>query len=428
LNTLPESGEPQPRRRWLTNSRQSVCFGRGIRVLVGSIGRVQWSAALAVPLGIVALVLISVVSASLDGSSAFASSGIRWDSDGLLPLAVLWSFGLAIQALLAQLLFTIPRRRSSREDDSESSLRSSQSAPTSTHPLTLTLGGVWMAIPDLVTPAFNAEPTRRESVLESFGGASRVLFLWSMILMTLGVLTMGCLFADSQALQTVDAVESAPWIASVDRPWIAAGWIFCLQGFWQLLPIPQSIGRVGWSSAIGLFASGGDDSGASTREIASTATRVVRWWIAGFSLLTFALGFAAISTAGIDPQAGGRAFPAYTGVVLLALWLLLSIQNEDLFASQLTLADNGETGIMKSRIGIATMWQRWQSTRQDRRRTQKLRETAVRERAEASDAARVDDILKRLHVDGPASLNDEERAILSRVSEAIRRERQRDGR
>jgi hypothetical protein len=46
-----------------------------------------------------------------------------------------------------------------------------------------------------------------------------------------------------------------------------------------------------------------------------------------------------------------------------------------------------------------------------------------RERGEAADAQRLDEILYRLHHDGVQSLSVEDRRILDRVSENLRRER-----
>jgi hypothetical protein len=46
-----------------------------------------------------------------------------------------------------------------------------------------------------------------------------------------------------------------------------------------------------------------------------------------------------------------------------------------------------------------------------------------RERGEAADAQRLDEILHRLHHDGVQSLSVEDRRILDRVSENLRRER-----
>jgi hypothetical protein len=59
-----------------------------------------------------------------------------------------------------------------------------------------------------------------------------------------------------------------------------------------------------------------------------------------------------------------------------------------------------------------------------RRQQQRLKEALEREHTEAVDASRLDDILRRLHSDGIDSLPEEDRKILERVSQNLRRERE----
>ena len=47
-----------------------------------------------------------------------------------------------------------------------------------------------------------------------------------------------------------------------------------------------------------------------------------------------------------------------------------------------------------------------------------------KERGEAADASRLDDVLNRLHRDGLHSLNEDDKSLLQRVSENLRSERE----
>lgn len=62
---------------------------------------------------------------------------------------------------------------------------------------------------------------------------------------------------------------------------------------------------------------------------------------------------------------------------------------------------------------------RWYQQRQAMRR---LREAHERERTEATDASRLDEILEHLHTDGLHSLSAEEKAVLQRVSDRLRKD------
>ncbi len=400
------------RRDPLSSSLAATSFGRSVRWWVCSIGTLHWSMALSVPLGFLAAALLSVVP-SMIGDTAHA------DSPAWGYLAGVWLFGLTIQAVVTQTLFTIPVPVKQRAEISESC----DDDDSGMHSVILTIGGVWMAIPNM--RLLGPQP----KLLEVFGGASRVLALWSLMLLSIGIACLGCLLGDLMQNPQTDTDPvlsgSTATIAAVDRPWVAASWIFCLQGFWQLLPLPQSLGRVGWSAVIGLFTRP-PELATSDRRKAIDVVRRVQWWLVAMALAILVSGVLAIELSGISTQAGGRAWPALCGVILLALWLFVSARGDDLLASQLILVANGETGVLHGRVGIRPMLRQWQARRRQLARTRKLLEAAQREREEASDAARVDDILQRLHSYGRDALSDEERAILRRVSEAIRHERARN--
>ena len=221
--------------------------------------------------------------------------------------------------------------------------------------------------------------------------------------------------------------------------------MFVLQAIWQLLPLPQSLGRVGWSVVLGWLTPALPSSEPARRDSlppwalldpaerrdatigpdALRSTRRVRWWILGFAFSTLVVGALAIRLAGLTTASGVEPFPVFAGVVLLSMWLFASSRNEDLFAIALTLSENGEIGRLADTLHPVAAWRKMCELKSQRERTTRLKAAVAAEHSEANDAARVDDILQRLHEQGQESLSREERALLQRVSEAIRRQRSR---
>ena len=153
---------------------------------------------------------------------------------------------------------------------------------------------------------------------------------------------------------------------------------------------------------------------------------MARWWILLFSLLVLVAGSVMIYVSGIAEPSGQQAWPIVVAIVLLSLWLFASGRGEDLFAIQLTMVENGELGRLRSNVPLRQRKRSWQTPWSRRRQTRRLREAIQRERAEAIDAAQVDSILQRMHVSGVEEISAEERQLLQRVSDTIRRQRQRD--
>lgn len=364
---------------------------------------------MSLPLGLMSSLLLIFVPALVS-----ASSGVGSIRAGLVLLAM-WGFGLAIQASIAQIWMIRGRHEI----------------------VTVTIGGVWTTVPPLSASDDSGLGKPGEVRAPSLAGAIRTIMLWLTIVAALGAAAMICFMIDRS------------WESSVDRPWMAAGWMFAIQGIWQLLPVPQSLGRVGWSILVGwcspsqlkgpraelttnsnafLFP---DDRSSEQRDAAIgpdavMSTRRTRWWMVGFALVTLVVGVLAIQWAGFSTQSGGRPLPVFAGVVLLSMWLFASSRNEDLFAIQLTLSENGEIGRFQDSFNPALAWRNAKAAKLQRARDARLKAALVRERDEASDASRVDEILQRLHEKGRESLSADERDLLGRVSAAIRRERQRD--
>lgn len=369
---------------------------------------IDWYVAMSLPLGLMASLLLLCIPLIIS-----VKAPERIDGPNAILVGV-WVAGLMVQCGVT--FACLHRRNQGLKLTDEGPEPTSQSST----PVTLTVGGVWTTM----TSRLLVDDDDHDAADSAM--SLRIVVMWSMILLALVLMVLACV--------AVDSVSSV----SVDRPWIAAAWIFGLQFVWQSLPLPQSLGRTGWSIVIGWVTSTGsraddipsdprDSQSSDHRANAVLGLRRVRWCVIGLAFLSLIAGVIAIQASGISGESGGQPFPVFAGVVLLSLWLFASSRNEDLFATQLTLAENGETGQLHGKIGIRSEWQRWRERQTERANVERLRAAAVREQSEASDAAKVDGILQRMHESGVDSLTKNERNLLKRVSEAIRRQRERDG-
>ena len=377
---------------------------------------------MSVPLGLMTILLLIAVPAFISTDTATGSF------EASLVLLAVWTIGLIGQCLIAQCWLG----RSGKEASNSRGL-------PSTEVVTLTIGGVWAAPPSEQLTLNDVEPEgANRSDRRGLSGATRLVMMWASVLVALGVAAWICLIVDGR-------LESG-----VDRPWVAAAWMFGLQAIWQVLPLPQSLGRVGWSVVLGWLSPMMSAGPSASRHVASASrhaidawdplgpaeqrdamigpdalmsTRRVRWWILGFAFSTLIVGVLAIRLAGFTTESGGQPLPVFAGVVLLSMWLFASSRNEDLFAIALTLSENGEIGRLADAFDPMAAWRKLREFKSQRVRTTRLKAAVAAERAEASDAARVDEILQRLHDQGQGSLSRDERELLQRVSEAIRRER-----
>lgn len=204
-----------------------------------------------------------------------------------------------------------------------------------------------------------------------------------------------------------------PWhvpslgLGQVDAVGHAAAWLLWIQAACQCVPLPGTAGRFAMLSVIAIGAREAD-----TRFRIGLARRLVR----GTAIV---IAFIAI---GLIPTEFGGRVPRWILLILLAAALWISSRSRDLvdlsdgFAGA-TLGGEGldETKSLADRV-------RGQILAQRRRR--RLVATAREEHQEATDAARLDEILERLRVDGVDALSDDERGVLRRVSDRLRRIRE----
>jgi hypothetical protein len=129
------------------------------------------------------------------------------------------------------------------------------------------------------------------------------------------------------------------------------------------------------------------------------------------------LGFAIwLMTAQQDVSGAG--WPLFMGIAVL-LWL--SSRHSDTLRMLEAMDFTGQTAdASQSNRFWSSVAERLRCWRDVRR----VRRAHRMEQGEAVDAQRVDEILNRLHNEGIGALNDEDRRLLERVSENLRKQRQ----
>jgi hypothetical protein len=184
-----------------------------------------------------------------------------------------------------------------------------------------------------------------------------------------------------------------------DSPWLAGGWICFAQAIFQLLPLGHTLGRQISGSCIALLTRGAG---------IDFQIRVFR-----SSLLALALIMVGVSVRLYI----ANNFPGWLIVLGLGLAVWASTKATDLVDIFLGFDQHEH---QHPRAGVReNLWQLIKSSR-GRRRT---RLALQRERGEAIDANRLDQVLSQLHARGAQSLSREDRQLLQRVSERIRQQR-----
>ncbi len=227
-------------------------------------------------------------------------------------------------------------------------------------------------------------------------------------------------------LPTLSRAPSDVWVApsigfaTYDSIWKSAAWLCWVQAVFQMYPLPRTMGRQIFAALSRLC--GG-------RLDLATQTLIFRRCLIIVAFLTLAMAALLISGAG---ESLGAKWP-FLLLLGLILWASsLAVDVTEVMAG-FHSAEQGELlglggaeGQDESRgsdrrPGIIKSAVRAIRTRRERRR---VRQTLQRERSEAVDAQRLDEILQQLHRDGIDSLSQDDRRILDRVSENLRKRRQ----
>jgi hypothetical protein len=203
-----------------------------------------------------------------------------------------------------------------------------------------------------------------------------------------------------------------------DLMWRSGAWLCWIQCLFQMYPLPRTMGRQTLAALTGICGRGLD---------LAIQSLILRRCLRAVALLTV---FVAVVLIADETETLVLRWPL---LMMLGILLWLSAQTGDVasilagFRSQPhdldSPTDFGGGRHRYRRSGAFSSIARAVRSRHDRRR---LKLALEKERSEAVDATRLDEILHRVHNDGIDSLSREERTILQRVSRNLRNQRQTD--
>jgi hypothetical protein len=203
---------------------------------------------------------------------------------------------------------------------------------------------------------------------------------------------------EPNSLWTVPSVG----VSKHDAPWLAGAWLCWAQAILQLVPLDRSLGRQVLASLIALIV---------PKHGLDSKVHILRASLTGIALVTVA---AAIRLYLI------RSFPGWLIVLALGVAVWMTGKSKHLIEIFRGFEQYSEevqqTGLRESARQLIR-------SRQSRRR---IKQALEQERGEAIDAARLDDVLNQLHTGGADSLSKQDRKLLQRVSERVRKERDAD--
>lgn len=201
-----------------------------------------------------------------------------------------------------------------------------------------------------------------------------------------------------------------------DSIWRTAAWLCWVQAVLQLYPLPRTLGRQLVGSLTAIWASAMEPPAQES---------VFRRCLAGISVLMMGIVvtslIAEVSMFGVQ------------WIVLMAMSLLLWTSSRGKDVGGILACYRSQPGelvfdsnLERSGRHRCRLQEEWLAFRMMLRQLgfrRRLRAVQRRERGEAVDARELDDILLRLHRDGPQSLSTRDRRILDRVSQTLRRRR-----
>ena len=209
-------------------------------------------------------------------------------------------------------------------------------------------------------------------------------------------------------------------LGTADLVWISGGWIFFIQMICQAYPLPRSLGRTAMIASVSLLGSRANEP---------LQTHFCRRSIQVIALLTSMLALASL----LSEQT--VVAPRWPILMLIALMLWVSSRSSDVRQSVVcfgTFSDWDDLRVEENEVAETPLQQRgnWLSRAIHSVRSlgqrRRLRQTIQREHQEAADASRLDAVLTQLHTSGRESLSAEDLALLDRVSDSLRREREAD--
>ena len=251
-----------------------------------------------------------------------------------------------------------------------------------------------------------------ESVPRRWSG--RIAFLASLSAV-MGVVFLGCFYRlvdGGFQVPTIEYTTDPIWqlssigLGEVSSVWRTASWLCFIQVIGQMCSLPRTLGRQMLASSVSIFG----------RKL-GVVSQVRLFRLALDSMAFCTLGFAIwLMTAQQDVSGAG--WPLFMGIAVL-LWL--SSRHSDTLRMLEAMDFTGQTAdASQSNRFWSSVAERLRCWRDVRR----VRRAHRMEQGEAVDAQRVDEILNRLHSEGIGALNGEDRRLLERVSENLRKQRQ----
>ena len=218
---------------------------------------------------------------------------------------------------------------------------------------------------------------------------------------------------------------------AIGNCYLTAAWLFWTQAACQAYPLPRNIGRGAVAATIALFA-----AEASDRLQIRLLCRLLQ-------LIAIATLVIALATMIADSN---LLLPRWLILVFLATYLWVSTRQQDLrdwvvsihvahtdpaFEHLYPADESSQPSAKQESAGDSAAYAAghpWLSECLDsirmRHKRRAAKEALRREHEEASDAARLDQVLERVGQQGPEGLSREDRALLERVSENLRRRRE----
>lgn len=217
-------------------------------------------------------------------------------------------------------------------------------------------------------------------------------------------------------------------LGELQNVYLTAAWLFWIQAASQAFPVPRHLGRGGMAAVIGMFAAEAEEN---------LQVKLLRKSIQLTAVITIVIAMATMITD------GGSGLPRWAVLFVLAIWLWISSRSSDLvdwvaalnlayFAPTTPLNPAGSEDEMTSEepSGISFPGVELLTDLTDSIRLRKKRQLAkaalLREREEASDAARLDAVLQTVSEHGTDGLSDSDKALLRRVSENLRKQRDKE--
>ena len=242
--------------------------------------------------------------------------------------------------------------------------------------------------------------------------------LASLVLVGSGVVLAEQFVNGTKPWEQLFAVLRAPsfGLGSADFLWIAGAWLCWIQALFQLCPMPRSTGRVTIVALVTLL----------TEKLSEPLQ--THFCKRAIQLIAFSTALIAIASLVKETDNGFRHWPL---LFFLAVFLWISARAADVRELVLgfsTFSHWERDGLQAdAEVQQALGWvERARHAIGSAARRRRLRRVLENERQEAMDADRLDDVLNRLHQHGRESLADADIALLQRVSERVKREREKD--